>query len=545
MGRSTINDRGKTERTPLLRITPAEESINDVSTKRKSKPTSILSKLTRSTSFSSRSDDDDAISPITTTSEEAQHNDLFYSRMKYYNKLSMNQMEDPNQKGALNLHQPPEHVLPVDIFIVPWRTEKGSSSSSFSVIFSIWNTMVGSTMLSLPWAIREAGVIPGIIILCFMATISFYTCTLVVQNTTMEKLSDFGDICVKSLGQWSRILALIASSIILVAAACVYHVVMKDCLTSIVTGFIYIPLNQEPPEYLNVIMALFVIALIFPFTTFKTLNILVKLTSLGVIFVLGINVFILGTCIVEFIVPGYFEEDRVEPVVMKPILQVLFSTHGAKLFGIFSLSFFIHNVISSILNKYPEEKKTSKKHILRDVFAAYFLASLCYAAPSITASLAFRTGPIQDNFLNQFPPGNIMANIARGFVFFQLISIYPLLIFIVRVQFFGTLWGVSYPGTTAVWMLALCCCTVTTLIAIFYPNIGTIIQYAGAVCGAVYLYFLPIAVHLVRQKQKKKLTIFGLIFNVAIFLLGIITISVQFVPVSITDALFKKIGVHV
>jgi len=40
--------------------------------------------------------------------------------------------------------------------------QKTTKAKSWMTIVSIWNTMIGSTLVSLPWAVRKAGIIPTI-----------------------------------------------------------------------------------------------------------------------------------------------------------------------------------------------------------------------------------------------------------------------------------------------------------------------------------------------------------------------------------------------
>ena len=50
---------------------------------------------------------------------------------------------------------------------------------------------------------------------------------------------------------------------------------------------------------------------------------------------------------------------------------------------------------------------------------------------------------------------------------------------------------------------------VCTLFALFYPNIGTVLSYVGAVCGFVIIYLLPVLVHLAQSREEIGLTLRG------------------------------------
>ena len=50
--------------------------------------------------------------------------------------------------------------------------------------FSIWNTILGSSLLTIPWGIQMAGFFPGIILILVMSGLCLYTayCLLLVHK---------------------------------------------------------------------------------------------------------------------------------------------------------------------------------------------------------------------------------------------------------------------------------------------------------------------------------------------------------------------------
>lgn len=67
------------------------------------------------------------------------------------------------------------------------------------IIFSCWKTMMGSAVVSMPWAIQQSGIGLGLII-CFTSfLISFYTCKLIVDMTGDDP--DFSDTARKYYGK--------------------------------------------------------------------------------------------------------------------------------------------------------------------------------------------------------------------------------------------------------------------------------------------------------------------------------------------------------
>lgn len=55
------------------------------------------------------------------------------------------------------------------------------TQSSLKTVFVIWNTMMGSSLLAMPWGFQQAGLLGGVITVIVVGFVCFYTCTLVVK----------------------------------------------------------------------------------------------------------------------------------------------------------------------------------------------------------------------------------------------------------------------------------------------------------------------------------------------------------------------------
>lgn len=69
----------------------------------------------------------------------------------------------------------------------PEEAEKKGTQSSMIVIFSVWKTMIGTAVVSLPWAFQQSGLMLGLLITFFSFMVSFYTCKLIVDASIHDK----------------------------------------------------------------------------------------------------------------------------------------------------------------------------------------------------------------------------------------------------------------------------------------------------------------------------------------------------------------------
>ena len=82
------------------------------------------------------------------------------------------------------------HVVDDSLFVFPLPLtlqEPGEKQNSFVIVFSIWNIMIGSAIVSLPWAFQQSGMALGIIISFCSFLVSFYSCYLIVLCTGKDQ----------------------------------------------------------------------------------------------------------------------------------------------------------------------------------------------------------------------------------------------------------------------------------------------------------------------------------------------------------------------
>lgn len=99
---------------------------------------------------------------------------------------------------------------------------------SMVIIFSIWNTMAGSAIVSLPWAFQTSGLLLGIIISFVSFLVSYYTCYLIVLTAKKDK--DYVYTLKKYFGMKGFYVGLIGPTILIFGAIAVYFVVLVQSL---------------------------------------------------------------------------------------------------------------------------------------------------------------------------------------------------------------------------------------------------------------------------------------------------------------------------
>ena len=146
-----------------------------------------------------------------------------------------------------------------------------------------------------------------------------------------------------------------------------------------------------------------------------------------------------------------------------------------------------------------------------------------------------------------FASENLLAFLIRCVLLIQMLTVYPMLLYIIRVQMFGYFFGTDYPSRKIVLTYAFSMPAVTTIVASVYPNVGIITSVAGAVCGLYFIYLVPPLIHmgtlrgnhegLSESIVKKEMVDVGTggtlsyVLHSIVILIGVLILIFQFIPV--------------
>lgn len=465
-----------------------------------------------------------------------------YNRYRYISKLSGHTVIIPS------------HILPSNLFLIIPK-EKEEKQNSLVTIFSIWNTMMGTSLLSIPWAIDQAGFALALILMVLMAGLCLYSCYLILKSaedsTKFGEILEFSDVCKKHLGKPGEVIAILFSLAAIAGTAIVYWVLMSNFLyysgtyiheniehaysvpssKNSSTVEVLCPISGYPKGNTSaddLFMAdksnffkvwhqqrsvpFFLVAVLFPLCCVKSPTFFTKFNSLGTLSVVYVFIF----SITKASIWGINMDFSHTP---------MFKANFPALTGILTLAYFIHNCILSIMRNQEKPKNNA-----RDLSIAYCLVALTYIAVGFLFFISFprEKSCIQQVLLDNLPAQDLMTFIARLFLLFQLTTVFPLIVYITRVQFFLYFFKKVYPSFLHVFVLNLVIVACCVLFAVLYPHVGNIIRYVGSLSGLAYNYSLPCVVYMMIQKKKCELTIPSAVFHCLIVVFGIADLVAQF-----------------
>eukprot|EP00095_Tigriopus_kingsejongensis_P005831 maker-scaffold425_size175135-snap-gene-0.50 protein:Tk05831 transcript:maker-scaffold425_size175135-snap-gene-0.50-mRNA-1 annotation:"amino acid permease -like isoform 1" len=521
------------------------------------------------------------------------------------NRLTYEPIGDEEEGSHMPFLTPGAHVLPSSLFEIhipltaqaddetePERTRWTNSGwfQSLITIGAIWNTMIGTSLLAMPWAMEQSGIIAGPLVAILVAMVACYSATriLIVNNGGGERRQpspEFAQLCGQMLGGAYEPIVGLCSLGAVAGAAIVYWVLMSNFLYhSVVVLFdvfsgsthggpdqhglicainpensssnalsIYgndsttYPIVPLPPNvgplppivpfndvnmfdkiWNHKTVPLFLAIPILPLINLVNPETLQKFNCIGTV-----NIFFLVGVVIYFASTWGINIDLSNPSSAMYVPLGLGTVYC--LSGTLSLGMFIHNAIITITSR----RGARPENNVRDTKIAFLLVLLSYVTIGLVYYISFPLPKncIADNFLNNFHALNPIMAVSRGLLLLQLVTVFPIIMLILRNQMVALLplsyhqQGSSNRLKVLEFFINVSFCILFIFIAIAYPNIGTIIRYSGAACGAIMMFICPMLCYMMFRKEEEGSVVgFKIVIEATIIALGVLNLVAQFLP---------------
>ncbi|KAF7250621.1 Sodium-coupled neutral amino acid transporter 9 [Varanus komodoensis] len=331
-------------------------------------------------------------------------------RIHYYRRLT-----SPSDRRLAA----PDHVVPApeEIYVysplgtalkIDGFSEGHEKNSSTVTIFMIWNTMMGTSILSIPWGIKQAGFTTGISIIMLMSILTLYCCYRVLKSRTM--IHYFHDINVTDIVPGTN-----GSNRVICPGDGGPNITGNKTFmfaSNSSTGFETFEewwnKSETVPIYLSVILLLL---------NFRSPSFFAKFNILGTISLIYLIILVTTKAVLLGFHLEFNWSNTSDYFV--PEFRILFP----QLTGVLTLAFFIHNCVITLL-----KNNKNQENNVRDLSIAYLLVSLTYLYVGVLIFAAFPSPPLSKECIE------------------QMVTVYPLLGYLARVQLFGHVFGNVYPS---------------------------------------------------------------------------------------------------
>lgn len=390
--------------------------------------------------------------------------------------------------------------------------------NSLGTVLSIGNSMIGSSIMTLPYNVYKTGIVPAIVLNIIYDLISFYTCKIYVDfgtidsdfSLTIEKY--FNKVFGKKISKIGKTIQIFFCTFMATGGFITYFIIMSQNfypVVCLILNKIGLDLDSEDltPDFTrfsSIYLGIVLCFILFPLSIKKDIGLLVFISSFGCYFISVLIGYVLYTGVYS-IVTTEFKLDYIKNKDGEKIRYLyLFGENPALLAGTLSMGFFCHTAILPILKSNKNQSKN-----IRDLFLGYLFVGSVYVFCGVLGYVGFSgkqfKAEFKDNWLMFFESDNYLILVFRILNVFQLITAFPILIYIVRFQIFTFFCGNEYPSRKHVIICGLCQLLLCLIVFYFCYNIlAKLLSIFGACASLILVYTFPPIVKMIDYYLKHK-----------------------------------------
>lgn len=305
--------------------------------------------------------------------------------------------------------------------------ENTEESSTIGASFNLINSIVGSGIIGIPFAIQQCGLLIGIGMLAFVAYLIYNSVVILIECGVRENKFDFEELSMHLLGIRGYYATLLFMFLFAIGGMTSYLVILADIIPSLAILF-------APGTVLTsrvFVLAVVSVVIILPISLLRDLSSLSWTSLLSISADAVIIVIVLAAAFDNHVVNDGGGDDTLDRGEFDATDNG--SLFNSQLFaGIGTMSFaFVcqHNsflVFRSLKAELRNEKKWAQVACY-SVFTAFLLCTLLGLAGFFT----FYPNT-QGDLLNNYPDNSIAISIARMLLAFAMVFTYPMEIFVAR-----------------------------------------------------------------------------------------------------------------
>jgi len=382
-------------------------------------------------------------------------------------------------------------------------------------VFNLSNSIIGITILALPFCFKECGLILGLFLLLGSAWITDVTCHLLMKAAIITKRRSYEFLALHMFGIGGKFTIEISIIGLLIGTCIAFYIIIGDlgpAIVSTLTGL-------ENSDGLRIVLLVGVTLFgVLPLAMMENLDRLSHFSAISLTFYSCFALHVVSSAFTNFF----------SGVWIKKI--VYWNPDGLfKCLPIFALSYSCQTQLFIINEALPEPSLKRMNVITR---SAVSLVTCLYVVVGVFGYIAFYDDDITGDVLMNFRPTLFSEIIKLGFVISTIIS-FPLVIFPCRASIYTLLFAQphnlnknfdtaiiipsSYFKLITIGIVAFTLC-----IGIIIPNVEFMLAITGATMGSLICYIFPAIMSMtiasLGQGKQKLRAQFVLFVGVAILL---------------------------
>lgn len=395
---------------------------------------------------------------------------------------------------------------------VPGESGKSNLKMAF---MNMANSIIGAGIIGQPYAVKQAGLLAGIILLVALTVVIDWTIRLMVTNAKLSGTDTFQATVRHCFGRWGLIVISLAQGLFAFGGSMAFCVIIGDTIPHVVNALV--PGLKSVPvvgllAHRNALIILMTLGISLPLALNRSITKLAHASGLALISMLVI--------VLTVVIRGPMVEQQEAAKFSFSLLTI--NSGIFQSISVISFAFVCHH--NSLLI-FDSLKTPTMDRFAKVTHWSCLVSMVACVVMGVGGFVVFKD-LTKGNVLNNFPPDDTMANIARFCFGLNMLTTLPLEIFVCRqVIFVYFMPNVDLDRVpTKVHALTTIVLVLGAMsVSLFTCNLGAILELVGASSACTMAYILPpmCYIYLSQKPWKQKLHAYVcVVFGCAVMVLS-------------------------
>ncbi|CAK7209314.1 hypothetical protein SCUCBS95973_000397 [Sporothrix curviconia] len=360
------------------------------------------------------------------------------------------------------------------------RERSRPKSGLSSAFMNMANSIIGAGIIGQPYAMKQAGLVAGTMLLVVLTVAVDWTIRLIVVNSKLSGASSFQGTVEHCFGRTGLIAISLAQWVFAFGGMVAFGVIVGDSIPHVLTA-VWPGLHDVPALGLltdrRAVIVVFILAVSYPLTLYRDIAKLAKASTFALVSMIVI--------IVTVVVQGAMVPAEERGSFSRPLLTVNSGIFQA--IGVISFAFVCHH--NSLLI-YGSLKTPTIDRFSRVTHISTAVSMVACMLMALAGFLTFGDKTL-GNVLNNFPADNTMVNIARLCFGLNMLTTLPLEAFVCREVMFNYYFP-NEPFNMHLHLIFSTSLVVSAMtLSLITCDLGAIFELVGATSACAMAYILP------------------------------------------------------
>lgn len=381
---------------------------------------------------------------------------------------------------------------PVDNLNKPLSDEVDGEASLLNALMNTLNSILGAGLIAIPMSFSYVGLMGVAVILPFTVLVMDFTMRLIVKNLKISQSKTYQQSVEYTMGNVGKFIILFGNGMFALGGCISFLIIIGDTLPHVLVALMpRFATFLKSRSFTILVCGWFVC---FPLALHRDIG---KLGGFSTIAFIS-----MGFIVLSVIIKGPFlnTDYRAEG------MNLTFKQYGfnfrkiVKGMSIINFAMICHHNTAMIFQSLKNKANFNKL-----IHLSTIISGLVIFIIGIAGFLIFQ-GKLNSNILNNFPEDDVLINISRALFAFNMITTYPLEVFVLRevirdlinfnksevielsdTQHFGITFAISL---------------MSTLVATQIENLGSVLELVGSYAGSLMAFILPPLVNILLNPER-------------------------------------------